>query len=170
MIKKNLVLLGMMGVGKTTFGKIIAKELKLRFFDTDRMIEKKNLMSIKKIFEKKGELFFRKEEEEISLKCLKNDNCVIALGGGGFLNKKIRNLVLLNSVSIWLKLSVAKLNLRLIRNFKRPLLKKKDNIKILQELHNKRAPVYKLANYEIDCDKLNFVKIKKKILNIYEIY
>ena len=44
------------------------------------------------------------------------------------------------------------------------------NIKILQELHNKRAPVYKLANYEIDCDKLNFVKIKKKILNIYEIY
>ena len=87
MMKKNLVLLGMMGVGKTTFGKIIAKELKLRFFDTDRMIEKKNLMSIKKIFEKKGELFFRKEEEEIALKCLKNDNCVIALGGGGFLNK-----------------------------------------------------------------------------------
>ena len=169
-MKKNLVLLGMMGVGKTTFGKIVAKKLELSFFDTDNLIEKKNSMSVKKIFEKKGESFFRKEEEEITLKCLKKSSCVIALGGGAFLNKKIRNLVLLNSVSIWLKASILKLSLRLAKNSKRPLLKEKNNLKTLQQLYSSRISIYKLANYEIDCDKVSFKKIIEKILKIYEIY
>ena len=78
-MKKNLILLGMMGVGKTTIGKILAKKLKLEFIDTDANIEKENSMSINDIFEQKGEKFFRTEEERIVLKYLKKKrlcNCL----------------------------------------------------------------------------------------------
>ena len=70
-IKKNLVLLGMMGVGKTRIGKYVAKRLKINFFDIDKLVEKKNEMTITEIFKTKGEIYFRKEEEFVTLKYLK---------------------------------------------------------------------------------------------------
>ena len=79
-MNKNLILLGMMGVGKTTIGRILAKKLNLEFVDTDEHIEKKNSMSITEIFEKNGEKFFRTEEENEISKLLKKDGCVFALG------------------------------------------------------------------------------------------
>ena len=91
-MKKNLVLLGMMDVGKTTLGKIVAKKQKLEFIDIDLNVEKKNSMTISEIFKKKGEKFFRMEEEKEVLKSLKQNNCVIALGGGAFMNKTIREI------------------------------------------------------------------------------
>ena len=126
-MKKNLVLLGMMGVGKTTLGKIVAKKLRFNFFDTDGLIEKQNSMLVKEIFEKKGEVFFRKEEEKIALNCLDLEKSIISLGGGAFINKKIRDKVLSDCVSIWLDLSIKNLSLRLNKNVKRPLLKKKSD-------------------------------------------
>ena len=89
-MKKNLVLLGMMAVGKTTLGKIVAKHKKLEFIDIDAVIEQKNSMTIREIFKNKGEKFFRIEEENVILESLKKDNCVIALGGGAFINKIVR--------------------------------------------------------------------------------
>ena len=106
-MKKNLVLVGMMASGKTTLGKIIAKKQNLKFIDTDLNIEKINSMTIREIFEKKGEKFFRIEEEKETLKSLKKNNCVISLGGGAFMNKKIRESVLKNSISIWLEIGRA---------------------------------------------------------------
>ena len=82
--KENLVFLGMMGSGKTSVGLIVSKKLKSNFFDIDEEIEKECGIKIIKIFETKGETFFRKIEEDITLKVLKNSNCVISLGGGGF--------------------------------------------------------------------------------------
>ena len=90
----------MMGVGKSTLGKIAAKEQGLIFIDTDLSIEKKYSMKISQIFKKKGEKFFRIEEEKEVLKSLNKDNCVIALGGGAFINKTIRNNVLGNLLSL----------------------------------------------------------------------
>ena len=166
-MKKNLVLLGMMGVGKTTLGKIVAKKLRFNFFDTDGLIEKQNSMLVKEIFEKKGEVFFRKEEEKIALNCLDLEKSIISLGGGAFINKRIRDKVLSNCVSIWLDLSIKNLSLRLNKNIKRPLLKKKDNLKIVQNIYNERKEIYKLANYKIDCNKFNIKQTTKKIVNIY---
>ena len=83
-MKKNLVLLGMMGVGKTTLGKIVSKKINLKFIDTDSNIEKKHEMKISEIFKEKGEKFFRLEEEKEVLESLKEINSVIALGGGAF--------------------------------------------------------------------------------------
>ena len=112
-VKKNLVLLGMMGVGKTTVGKIVAKILDMEFFDTDTCIEDRCSMKIYEIFKTKGEKFFRNEEEKEVLKLLKKNNCVIALGGGAFINNNIRNSVLKSSVSIWLEANLKTLNKRI---------------------------------------------------------
>ena len=88
--KKNLVLLGMMGSGKSIIGFLISKKLKLKFFDIDNVIEKEAHMNIAEIFSKKGENFFRNLEEKITIKSLESSNVVISLGGGGFVNEKIR--------------------------------------------------------------------------------
>ena len=104
-MRKNLVLLGMMGVGKTTLGKIIADKYKLNFIDIDSKIEKKNLMSINKIFEKKGEKFFRLEEEKVTLISLDEKDCIIALGGGAFINQKVREIYMCRSKKILKKMS-----------------------------------------------------------------
>ena len=89
-MRKNLTLTGMMGVGKSTIGKNLAKKLNYNFVDVDKIIEFKERMSINSIFKNKGEGYFRKIESEMTLFELKKDNSVISLGGGAFLNKTIR--------------------------------------------------------------------------------
>tara|TARA_B100001964_G_scaffold187260_1_gene208158 strand:- start:31 stop:552 length:522 start_codon:yes stop_codon:yes gene_type:complete len=169
-VRKNLVLLGMMGVGKTTVGKVVAKKQGMKFIDTDKNIEEKCSMSISKIFRKKGEEFFRIEEEKKVLELLKKNNCVIALGGGAFINKTIRNNVLKNAISMWLDTDLKTLNKRIKWNKKRPLVNKKNNQKKINKLYSERKDIYKLADHKINCDKLNKENIAKKIIIFYEKY
>ena len=169
-MKKNLVLLGMMAVGKTTLGKIVAKKQELKFIDIDASIEKKNSMTIKEIFKKKGEKFFRMEEENEILKSLEKNNCVIALGGGAFMNKTVRENILENAISIWLNVDIKTLNQRIKWNRKRPLLKEENNRKKITELYAERKNIYKLANHQIACDKLSKKNIAEKIIALYEKY
>ena len=169
-MKKNLVLLGMMAVGKTTLGKIVAKKQELEFIATDVNIEKKNLMAINEIFIKKGEKFFRTEEEKEVLKSLEKNNCIIAIGGGAFMNKTLRENILNNAISIWLDIDIKILSKRAKWNQKRPLLKKRDNIQKLKELYAKRKNVYGMANHKIACDYLSKEIIAKKIIALYEKY
>ena len=169
-MKKNLVLLGMMAVGKTTLGKIVAKKQELKFIDIDASIEKKNSMTIKEIFKKKGEKFFRMVEEKEVLKSLEKNNCVIALGGGAFMNKTVRENILKNAISIWLNVDIKTLNKRVKWNQKRPLLKEENNQKKLAELYAERKDIYKLANYNIACGKLSKESIAEKIIALYDKY
>jgi shikimate kinase len=169
-VKKNLVLLGMMAVGKTTLGKIVAKKQELKFIDIDASIEKKNSMTIKEIFKKKGEKFFRMEEENEILKSLEKNNCVIALGGGAFMNKTVRENILKNAISIWLNVDIKTLNQRVKWNQKRPLLKEENNQKKITKLYAERKDIYKLANHQIACDKLSKKNIAEKIIALYEKY
>ena len=170
MDKKNLVLLGMMAVGKSTIGKIVAEKQELEFIDIDQNIEKKNSMNISEIFNQKGEEFFRNEEEKEVLKCLKKRNCVIALGGGAFMNKKLRNSISKNAVSVWLDVNLKTLSDRLKWNQKRPMLKKNNNKKKLEELYSQRKNIYKLANHKVICDKLDKQNIAEIVIEIYEKY
>ena len=169
-MKKNLVLLGMMGVGKTTLGKLVAKNQGLEFIDTDANIENKNSMTINEIFEQKGENFFRLEEKKEILNLLSKQDCVIALGGGAFMDKTIRESVLKNAISVWLDIDLKILNQRLKWNQKRPLLKKYNNQKKLNELYEQRKNIYQLANHKIVCDKLNIEDIVNRIIRLYEKY
>jgi len=165
--KENLVFLGMMGSGKSSIGLQIAKKLKLTFVDIDKEIERELGMSIKKIFETKGENFFRKFEEKITLKKLKLDSVVISLGGGAFTNKLIRKEVLRSSISFWLNWNTTILLKRIRYSKKRPLaFNATDNQ--LVDLIKKRNNIYSKALYEIKCDNLSKKQVIDKVLKIYE--
>jgi len=99
---KNIVLIGMMGSGKSSIGKILSKKLNLTFIDIDQKIEENENSKISEIFTKYGEKYFRKIEEKISLKFLSSENSVISLGGGGFINASIRKMCKKNCLSFWL--------------------------------------------------------------------
>ena len=103
--KENLIFLGMMGSGKSSIGSLVAKKLNLEFIDIDKEIEKKLGMSIKEIFNSKGENYFRELEEKVTLKKLKLNSTVISLGGGAFVNQQIRKEVLKKHISFWLNWS-----------------------------------------------------------------
>ena len=167
-MKKNLVLLGMMGVGKSTLGKIVAKKQGLKFIDTDFNIEKKISMKISEIFKKKGEEFFRIHEKKEVLKALEKRESVISLGGGAFMNKMVRDRILQDSISIWLDLNLKELNKRISWNKKRPLINN-DNVKFsIENLYAARKNIYKLASYKINCNNMNKASIAKKIIYFYE--
>ena len=169
-MRKNLVLLGMMGVGKTTLGKIVAKKIGLKFIDTDANIEENCSMKISEIFKRKGEKFFRLEENKEVLKSLKESNSVIALGGGAFIDKIIRGNVLKNTISIWLDADLKDLNKRIKWSNKRPLLNEENNQKKINKLYDERKNIYKLANHKINCNNLSKESIAKKIITFYEKY
>ena len=165
--KENLVFLGMMGSGKSSIGLIVSKKMKIEFIDIDEEIEKKLGMKISKIFQKKGEDYFREIEEIITLKFLKKQKSLISLGGGAFLNDKIKDEILQNHISFWLSWDVQTLVNRLKDSKKRPLTlnsSKKD----LAQLIKKRSIVYSKALYKIDCENLTKIEIAKKIINTYE--
>ena len=165
--KENLIFLGMMGSGKSSIGSIVAKKLKLNFIDVDKEIENDLGISIKKIFEDKGEIFFRKIEEKTTLKKLKESSSVIALGGGAFVSKNIRREILRSHLSFWLNWSDEILLNRIKNSKKRPIaINSTDNELI--DLIKKRSNIYSKALYEIKCDNLSKVEIAAKVLEIYE--
>jgi shikimate kinase len=167
-VNKNLTLTGMMGVGKSSIGKNLAKRLKFSFFDVDRLIELKEGMSINLIFKNKSENYFRKLENEISLQVLRRKNCVISLGGGAFLNKSIRASTKKRSISFWLDTDIDQLIKRLKRSKKRPLLNKKNISNTIKKIYYEREKIYNMADFKIKCSSLKSNEIMDKILNLYE--
>ena len=164
-LNKNLVFLGMMGSGKTTIGKIVSKKLNKKFIDIDQQIESEENMTISDIFQNKGELFFRKIEEKISLQNLKKSNSVISLGGGAFINKKIQKEVLKNHISIWLKWDNYNLIKRIKNSQKRPIAIKLSNID-LNKLIDDRSKIYSKAKYQIKCDRLTKLELMERIIRL----
>jgi len=165
--KKNLILIGMMGSGKSTIGSLLSKKLNIKFIDIDNVLENDSKMKIADIFEKKGENFFRNLEEKITLKVLNSTNNVISLGGGAFINEKIRKEVLKNNFSFWLNCNAQILLNRIKNNKKRPIAFNLSEDE-LRKLIEKRAKMYSKAQFKINCYKLTKGEIVKKILNIYE--
>ena len=153
--------------GSNIIGLIVSNKLKLNFFDIDKEIEKELGVKILEIFETKGESYFRKIEEDITLKILKKKNIVVSLGGGTFLNKNIRDEILENHVSFWLNWSSKILIQRIQDSSKRPIAYKANN-KVLIDLIEKRSKIYSKALYKINCDNLTKKMVLNKILDIYE--
>ena len=166
-MKKNLVLTGMMGVGKSSIGQSLGKRLKMSFIDIDKIIENEESASIGDIFENKGEDYFRILEQKITIDRIKSANTVIALGGGAFINEKIRESVLKNCISFWLNLNTSFLLLRISEQKKRPLLNNPNLKETLEKIYQKRKAMYALANFKINCDKINKLELVEKIAKIY---
>ena len=164
---KNLVLLGMMGSGKSTIGYLLSKTLKIEFNDVDEIIEKEEGCKISEIFEKKGEAYFRKIEEKISLQLLRSNKKIISLGGGGFINESIRNEILLNHISFWLNWNNGTLFKRIKKSKKRPLLINLNENNINQLIIG-RKKVYEKAKFKINCENLSKNEIVNNIIKLYE--
>ena len=165
--KKNLVFLGMMGSGKSSIGFLVSKKLNLKFIDIDNLIEDEIGIKISDIFKQKGEDFFRNLEEKITLKVLKQNNYVISLGGGAFINDKIRKEVLVNHFSFWLNWDSDILLKRIKNSQKRPLIINSTDQEI-NNLMKKRSKIYSKAKFKINCQELSKTAIVKKILKLYE--
>ena len=166
----KVTLIGMMGTGKSKFGRQIANILKYNFYDIDYMIEKEFKITIKQLFQKHGEVFFRKIEKktirDLILKINKNkEKVIISLGGGGFDSKEIRDLLLSNTNVIWLNTPVDVLVQRVGDGSKRPMIKGKTRDSILQLLKI-RTKYYSLCHNQINTDKLNQNQITEKLINL----
>jgi len=161
-LNKNLILIGFMGVGKSSLGRLLAKKLNLKFFDTDFILEKKTKMKVFEIFNKKGEPYFRNLEKKIVLNLLNKKNSVISLGGGAF-NEKVRKVAQKNCVTIWLNWSAKTLIDRIKKNNKRPVASNLSNNQ-LKDLLIDRSKIYSKANYKIECENMKKTEIIDKIV------
>ena len=158
----------MMGVGKSTIGKFLAEKLNMTFIDIDSLIIEHEKLTINKIFKDKGEEYFRKTEKSLTLKSMEKKDCVIALGGGSFLDSQIREIALKKCISFWLDLDIKELVKRLKRNENRPLLKEGNIEENLKSIIKKREEFYRLDHFKINCIRLNKSQVIDKIIKIYE--
>lgn len=151
-VSRPIVLIGLMGAGKSTVGRRLAKKLGLTFTDSDDEIEKAASCSIEDIFELYGEAEFRAVEERVMNRLLDEPPMVLATGGGAFMNDGVRAKVLAKGTTVWLKAGLEALFERTSRRGGRPLLKTDDPHQTLQRLINERYPVYEEAPIIIDTD------------------
>ena len=163
--QSTITIIGHMGCGKSTIGRILSKKLNWDFYDSDKEIEKKQKLKIIDIFERKGEHYFRKIEKNILEKLLRKSYSVISLGGGAITNNEIRKIIEKSTVSIFLKVDINVLVERLKRNKNRPLLIGTDIRKKINSLNIERIKFYEKANIIIN-NSNNKEKTIKKIMQI----
>ena len=149
-IRKTLVLVGLMGAGKSCIGRRLATRLDLPFVDADREIEEAAGCSIPEIFERHGEQAFRDGERRVILRLLEGPVCVLATGGGAFMDARTRAAIHDQGVSIWLRADLELLSRRVSRRNDRPLLLVDDPRRKLEELMALRHPVYAEADITVD--------------------
>lgn len=146
---RPLVLVGMMGAGKTTVGRRLASQLGRSFLDSDDEIEKAAQMTIPEIFEQRGEPEFRAGETRVIARVLKDRDIVLATGGGAFVSAETRGLVKAGAVSVWIKADFDLLFQRVSRRSNRPLLKTANPRATLQKLIDDRYPIYAEADVTV---------------------
>jgi len=162
-IKKNIVLLGMMGSGKSTIGSLIAKKLNVGLVDIDKKIEKIQNKKISQIFEEKGEAYFRKLEFDFTIQSLNNNKNIISIGGGAFMNKELRKTIKQKSSTFWLYWNFETLIKRIRNNNKRPVVKNMTHSDI-KKLITERNKIYYFSDYKIICENLKKSEIADKII------
>ena len=146
---RPIVLVGMMGAGKTTVGRRLATRLGRHFVDSDEEVEKAAGMSIEEIFASRGEADFRAGEQRVIARLLKDQDLVLGTGGGAFINAETRALVKASAVSVWIKADFELLFQRVQRRSNRPLLKTANPRETLKGLIDKRYPVYAEADVTV---------------------
>lgn len=148
-IDRPIVLVGMMGVGKTSVGRRLASALHLPFSDADEEIERAARLSVSEVFARFGEAYFRDGERRVIGRLLQVGAGVIATGGGAFVQADTRALILEHGVAIWLDSDTATLVERVTRKDTRPLLRGGDPAEIVARLQAERAPAYALAPLKV---------------------
>jgi len=165
-MNKSIVLIGLMGAGKSSIGWRLAKKLGLDFVDLDQEIEKKEKCSVNEIFAGKGEEYFRQQEKKMLATDLKYPPHVLAPGGGIFLDKENRKLLKKFATTIWLRASLDVLLDRVSRRNTRPLLEGGDKAEIMARLMEERYPLYSEADLTVDSDNNSHEMVVDKIMEL----
>ncbi|WP_439272923.1 shikimate kinase [Pseudochrobactrum sp. HB0163] len=147
--KRPVVLVGLMGAGKSTIGKKMAAMLDLSFFDLDTEIENVSRMSISELFASYGEPEFRDLERRVMQRLLEGGPMILATGGGAFMNEQTRKNIAASGISVWLNAELDVLMERVLRRQDRPLLKNPDPRGVMQKLMTERYPIYATADLSI---------------------
>ena len=147
---RPIVLVGLMGAGKTSVGRRLAEKLGLAFVDADHEIETAAGKPIKDIFAEHGEAYFREGERRVIQRLIGNGAQVLATGGGAYMNDETRARIQAAGVSVWLKASLAILMKRVAKRQDRPLLQTEDPEAVMRGLIDKRYPVYALADVTVE--------------------
>jgi len=163
---KTITLTGMMGSGKTSAGRILAKQTGAALFEPDVLIERQEKCTINEIFENKGEEYFRNLESKIILNNIKPENQIAALGGGAFEDENIRKFLLEHTCVFYLKTSPEVIYERIKTDLTRPLLKNKMTIETISNILNKRVKNYECSHYTIVTDNKSLVDIAAEITGI----
>ncbi|MFC6759917.1 shikimate kinase [Sulfitobacter porphyrae] len=150
-LKKTVVLVGMMGAGKTAVGRAVAARLAVPFLDSDAEIEAAANLSVPEIFQRDGEAFFRKRESEVIARLLKQERCILSTGGGAFLAESNREMISRDGVSLWLNADLPLLWQRVRHKESRPLLRTPNPYATLAEIYRARVPVYEKADISVTC-------------------
>ncbi|MBK6706746.1 MAG: shikimate kinase [Sphingomonadales bacterium] len=161
---RSIVLVGMMGVGKSTIGKLLAGKLGLAFVDSDEEIEKAAGMPISEIFDRFGEEGFRDGERRVIARLIAEGPKVIATGGGAFINDETRQLIKVQCLAVWIDADIDVLVERVSRRSNRPLLVGKDPRTVLSELMAKRVPFYEQADIHVRSDSGPHARTVNQIL------
>lgn len=151
-LKKTIVMVGMMGAGKTAVGRALAARLGVPFLDSDHEIESAANMTIPEIFARDGEAFFRKKEAQVIARLLEDARGVLSTGGGAFLSAENRRTISDKGVAIWLNADLPVLWSRVRHRDTRPLLKTPDPQATLRELYEQRVPFYAEADLAVVSD------------------
>lgn len=169
--KKIIVLTGIMGSGKTTIGSRLADKLKIYFIDSDKEIEDLEKMSIAKIFDLKGESYFRKTEIQIIKEIINRDEpMVLSLGGGAFIDREVRDLVKQKAISVWLYADIETIIHRTSNKSSRPLLRGQDSRVIISNLIKQRYPIYKESDIHVSTSGDNYESIIQKIIREIDLF
>ncbi|MRG55136.1 shikimate kinase [Phyllobacterium sp. SYP-B3895] len=147
---KSIVLIGLMGAGKSTVGKKLAALVELPFFDADHEIEKVSTMTIPELFEAYGEAEFRDLERRVIARMLEDGPIVLATGGGAYMNEQTRRAIASEGVSLWLKAELDVLMQRVARKQNRPLLKNDNPRGVMERLMTERYPIYARADLTVN--------------------
>lgn len=146
---RTVALVGLMGAGKSTVGRRLAKQLQMPFFDSDSEIEKAAGQTISDIFETMGEAEFRRGEQRVLARLLSGPSHVLATGGGAFLNPETRRLMREKAITIWLDADINTLWKRVSKRGDRPLIRRPDGKTVLQNLLQERTPIYQMADLHV---------------------
>lgn len=164
-LKKTVVLVGMMGAGKTAVGRALAALLDVPFLDSDHEIEEAANLQVSEIFERYGEPFFREKESQVIQRLLDEERCILSTGGGAFMSDSNRDMMSARGVSVWLNADLGLLWNRVRHKDTRPLLRNPNPYQTLATLYEQRTPIYALADLSVkSAPNLSIEEMAQRVL------
>ena len=163
---RPIVLVGLMGAGKSSIGRRLAEKLEIPFVDADHEIEVAADKTIPEIFTDHGEAYFREGERRVISRLIENGAQVLSTGGGAFINEETRHSIHAHGISVWLKADLPLLMKRVMKRADRPLLQTEDPEAVMQKLMDQRYPIYAKANVTVESKDLQHTQMVNEVIKV----